>query len=131
MNLSLGEITKRYGELNALKNFCAEFTEGLYGILGPNGAGKTTLVNIIVGLISQNSGSLSLDGVNLVKVKPGYLEKNGYLPQQPGYYQNYTAKELLHYIAVIKGISKYKIISRIDEVISTVNYVVSQKRSDG
>jgi len=125
VNLTLYEITKRYGEVYALKNFCAEFTEGLYGILGPNGAGKTTLSSIIVGLVSQSSGSLTYDGITLGEIKPGYLEKIGYLPQQPGYYRNYTAKELLHYIAVIKGIPKHEIKPRIDDVMSTMNYVVS------
>ena len=119
--LTLHEITKRYGEMYALKDFNAEFTEGLYGILGPNGAGKTTLSNIIVGLISQSSGSLAYNGIGLSKILPDYLEKIGYLPQQPGYYRNYTAEEFLHYIAVIKGISKREITSRIDEVLSTVN----------
>jgi len=131
VNLTLYGITKRYGEIYALKDFNAEFTEGLYGILGPNGAGKTTLVSIIVGLVSQSSGSLAYDGNNLDRITPDYLEKIGYLPQQPGYYRNYTAEEFLHYIAVIKGISKREITSRIDEVMSTLNYVVSQKRSDG
>jgi len=81
-NLSL-KYNQVYGKQCALDNFNGVFTEGIYGLLGPNGAGKTTLINIIIGVLEASKGAILLDGSDVKKMGTKYLDKVGYLPQEP------------------------------------------------
>lgn len=103
------DISKQYGNFTALKNINLEFTNGLYGLLAPNGAGKTTLIKMLATLISPSEGEILYNGKNIVAMDEDYRSLLGYLPQQFGYYKNYTPKQYLLYLAALKGIGKKKL----------------------
>lgn len=99
MSLELNSVSKSYTKgrkrRNALDNFTLEMTEGVYGLLGPNGAGKSTLINIITGIISRDSGTISYD----CDGERDYLSHLGFMPQGIDFYRNFTARD---YIMTLK-----------------------------
>lgn len=121
MKLLLEQVSKKYGNKYALKDFSVEFTNGVYGILGANGAGKTTLISIIIGILKQTSGQVKLDGRDVKSMGTEYLDKIGYLPQYPQFYSNFKVKEFLMYMCSIKDVSKKKAKEILPEIIEKVN----------
>lgn len=128
MKLKLNDISKMYGAFYALKDISVTLENGVYGILGANGAGKTTLINILIGVIQENSGFILLDGKNIKKMGTDYLDKIGYLPQYPQFYPNFKMREFLDYMCCIKGISKKQRRERIDFAIEQVNLQEHEKK---
>jgi len=128
MKLELNDISKMYGAFYALKDISVTLENGVYGILGANGAGKTTLINILIGVIQENSGFILLDGKNIKKMGTDYLDKIGYLPQYPQFYPNFKMREFLDYMCCIKGISKKQRRERIDFAIEQVNLQEHEKK---
>ncbi|GHV32660.1 ABC transporter ATP-binding protein [Clostridia bacterium] len=104
MELTLNQLTRKYGEKIAVDNFSAVFTPKVYGLLGANGAGKTTLMRLICDILKPTSGSITLDGVGITSLDESYREKLGYDPQHFGYYPEFTAYDYMLYIAALKGI---------------------------
>lgn len=100
--LCFNGLTKKYGKFYALDNFQAELENGIYALLGPNGAGKSTLMNILVGLTAQTSGEILFDGRNTEQMGEEFRAKIGYMPQYPGFYPEFTAMELMRYMADMK-----------------------------
>lgn len=122
MKLELKEVSKSYGKNKALDTLTVTLTKGLYGLIGSNGAGKTTLINILVGLLSADSGEIKFwkDKNKTDEYYNGIpLDEIGYLPQNPGFYKNFTAKEFIHYIMALKNCKKVK--DYCDELLSKVN----------
>lgn len=114
------DISKQYGNFTALENINIEFTNGLYGLLAPNGAGKTTLIKMLATLISPSKGEILYNGKNIVAMDEDYRSLLGYLPQQFGYYKNYTPKQYLLYLAALKGIRKKEAVAKIDDLLEKV-----------
>lgn len=106
MELELKDLTKSYKEKTAVNNVNAVFRPGTYGLLGANGAGKTTLMRMICDVLSPSSGEITVNGNRIKAMGENYRSLLGYLPQNFGYYPDYTAKEFLNYIAALKGIPK-------------------------
>ncbi|MCR1899149.1 ABC transporter ATP-binding protein [Irregularibacter muris] len=102
--LTIYNVSKNFGDFSALENINLEFTNGVYGLLAPNGAGKTTLMKIITTLLYPSGGEVLYDGQDIFKMGENYRDILGYLPQEFGYYKNYSPKQYLLYIAAIKGI---------------------------
>lgn len=121
MEVIINNITKIFGQKKALNNFSADLTPGIYGLLGPNGAGKTTLINILVGILNPDVGIIKVDGKDITKLGPKYLERIGYMPQNPQFYKNFKGKEFLLYMSAIKGLDKSKSEERSDELLKMVN----------
>lgn len=121
MQLEITDINKKYGRQFALQNFSVTLNDGVYGLLGPNGAGKTTLINIILGILTPNSGTISLDGINVKTLGNHYYEQIGYLPQYPQFYKNFTCYEFLDYMCALKGIDKSTAKERITDLLQLVN----------
>lgn len=106
MELSLERLTKHYGSKIAVDCVSTSLTPGIYGLLGANGAGKTTLMRMLCAILESTSGEVLFDGKNIIEMGADYRNMLGYLPQDFGYYPNYTATELLLYIAALKGIPR-------------------------
>ncbi len=113
-------ISKQYGEFTALENINLEFTNGLYGLLAPNGAGKTTLIKMLATLIAPSKGEILYNGKNIVAMDEDYRSLLGYLPQQFGFYKNYSPKQYLLYLAALKGIEKKEALAKIDDLLEKV-----------
>ena len=106
MELSLDRLTKQYGSKIAVDCVSAAFRPGVYGLLGANGAGKTTLMRMMCAILESTSGEVFLDGQEITSMGADYRNILGYLPQDFGYYPNYTSMEFMLYIAALKGIPK-------------------------
>ena len=120
MELSLDRLTKHYGSKIAVDCVSVVFRPGVYGLLGANGAGKTTLMRMLCGILESTSGEVFLDGKEITSMGADYRNLLGYLPQDFGYYPNYTAMEFLLYIAALKGIPKNIAKKRTGELIEVV-----------
>ena len=121
MELTIENISKRYGKQYALNNFSVTLQDGVYGLLGPNGAGKTTLINVILGIINADAGRILLDGIEVNKLGNDYFNLLGYLPQYPQFYKNFSGREFLDYMCALKGIDKLESKNKIDELLHMVH----------
>jgi len=106
MELVLDRVTKQYKHKIAVDRLSASLREGVYGLLGANGAGKTTLMRMICGIAEITSGEIRLDGEDIWAMGGRYRDLLGYLPQDFGYYPNFTAMEFMRYIASLKGLER-------------------------
>ncbi len=109
MILTVSHLKKSYKETQALVDFSAVFTSGIYALLGENGSGKTTLMNILTGNLPPDSGCVSYtdsEGItrDVHDMGSAFFAKLGYMPQYPGLYPAFTVTEYLWYMAALKGI---------------------------
>jgi len=104
MELTIQNLTKEFGTLHAVDNVNFTMTNGVYGLLGVNGAGKTTLMRMLTTLIKPTSGEILWDGQDVFALDGQYRKLLGYLPQDFGYYPDFSIYDYLMYIASIKGI---------------------------
>ncbi len=103
--LSIRHLSKTYGNgVQALRDVSLDVPTGMFGLLGPNGAGKSTLMRTIATLQDPDSGTISLDGRDLLADKTATRRLLGYLPQEFGVYPRVSAEALLDHFAVLKGI---------------------------
>lgn len=107
MPLEVRGISKRYPNgVQALKNLSLTIGDNMFGLLGPNGAGKSTLMRTIATLQDPDSGQILFNGMDVVSNKDAIRRVLGYLPQEFGVYPRISAIDMLHHLAVMKGISK-------------------------
>lgn len=106
MELMIDRVTKQYKNKIAVDRLSATLKEGVYGLLGANGAGKTTLMRMICGIAEMNSGEIRFNTEDIKTMGGKYRELLGYLPQDFGYYPNFTAMEFMLYIASLKGLDR-------------------------
>jgi ABC-type multidrug transport system ATPase subunit len=103
--LAIRELTKTYsGGVRALRGVTLDIRPGMFGLLGPNGAGKSTLMKILATLLDPDSGTVTLDGLDLIAEKDSTRRLLGYLPQEFGVYPKMSAADLLNHLAAMKGI---------------------------
>ena len=103
--LSIRDLVKVYpGPVSALQGVDLDVPRGMFGLLGPNGAGKTTLMRIVAGLLEPTSGSVTLDGMDVVADPTVMWKTLGYLPQEFGFYPHLTGAAMLAYLLKLKGI---------------------------
>ena len=121
MELTVQNISKKYGEKTALDHFSYTFTPGISAILGPNGAGKTTLMNLITDCVKRQTGEILYDGVDILKLKRIYRAKLGFMPQSQGMYEQMTAYDFLCYVAQLKGLRQREATAQIRELLQVVN----------
>ena len=118
--LSVEHVTKRYGAFTALEDISLTFSPGVYGLLGPNGAGKTTLMKLLATLLFPTKGQILWDGEDILALGADYRGLLGYLPQQFGYYPNYTPRQFLRYAAALQCIPKREAKGRISRLLELV-----------
>lgn len=120
--LVLEGVTKRYQDLLALDNISFALQEGdIFGYIGPNGAGKTTTIKIIVGLLRQGKGTVSIGGYPMPEKKDEVNKLLGYLPQQVSFQQWRTVNQALTTFGKLSGLKKNELETRIQEVLSLLN----------
>lgn len=128
MKLEVKELSKKYGDFQALKALNVEFTEGIYGILGPNGAGKSTFMNLLTDNLKRTGGAICLDGEEILSMGRDYRAKLGYMPQQQGFYEQFSAMEFLRYIGKLKGLKGKKLNAQVEELLTKVNLYEQRHR---
>ena len=118
--LEIRNVTKKYNDFTALSdiNLCLDY--GVYGLLAPNGAGKTTLMKLLATLLFPTKGNIAYNGTDIGVLDGKYREQIGYLPQEFGYYKDYSPKKYLHYLGVLKGIDRALLNERIDSLLELV-----------
>lgn len=105
-SLSIRNLSKTYSNgLCALNQVSLDIPVGMFGLLGPNGAGKSTLMRTIATLQEADEGTITLGGLDVLHQKDEVRKRLGYLPQEFGLYPNLTAVDLLHHLAVLKGLT--------------------------
>lgn len=119
MKLVVDRLTKQYKNKIAVDRISVEFSSGVYGLLGANGAGKTTFMRMICGILTPTSGTVSFDGIDVGT--EDYRAVLGYLPQDFGYYPNFTAWDFLMYMSALKGFDKKSAKKRIQELLEFVS----------
>lgn len=132
MKLELKNLTKSYekGKI-VLDHFSAALEPGVYGLLGPNGAGKSTLMNLITQNLEPDEGEILVNGISATKMGASYRDVLGYMPQQQGLYDRFSALEFLRYFASLKGLKAKESRKRIEELLEVVNLIKARNRKLG
>lgn len=131
MELIIKNISKEFKDKIAVDKFSVTLSSGIYGLLGPNGSGKTTLMRILADVSSASSGDILVNGESKNKLGAEYRDLIGYVPQNIGFYKNFTAEKFLYYVAALKGVDKNIEKSKIDELLKFVNLEQDRKRRIG
>jgi len=105
-DLIIENLTKKYGDVVALNDVSLKIGSGeIVGLLGPNGAGKSTLLKIIVGILRPTSGTVILDGIDILKEPEAAKKIIGYLPENASLYTALTVTEFLQFVGKIRAVS--------------------------
>ena len=132
MRLVIENVSKQYrGGKWGLSEFSLELGPGVLGLLGPNGAGKSTLMRILARVAQPTGGTLSWNGIDVVKSPDLLRSILGYLPQEFGVYPQLNAVEFLDYIAAAKGLDRKTSRRRIDELLTLLNLNEARRRPLG
>lgn len=126
MELNVENLTKRYTNKTAVENISFSLTPGVNGLLGANGAGKTTLMRMLCGVIKPTSGSIRLDGFDVSERE--YRNLLGYLPQDFGYYPDFTGMDFMQYVAALKGLDPTIARQRSAELLEQMNLTDAKDR---
>ena len=126
--LKLINVQKNFKDKEAVKSVNYSFTNGVYGLLGENGAGKTTLMRLVCGVLKPTSGKICCDEIEIASLGAGYRNLLGYLPQDFGYYGDFTAERFLRYMAALKALPQEYAESRIDELLDMVELKSVKKK---
>lgn len=118
MELVIDRLTKQFQNKVAVDRVSLHLHNGVFGLLGTNGAGKTTIMRMLCGILQPTSGTITFDGMDVRE--EGYRAILGYLPQDFGYYPEFTAMDFLLYMAALKGLSKQPAKRRANELLELV-----------
>lgn len=121
MKLEIRHVTKRYRDKMAAADVSLTLTPGVWGLLGANGAGKTTLMRMLAGILRPTEGQILCDGVEIGALGGAYREKLGYLPQEFGFYPEFTVQDYLEYMAALKGLPRAEAARQIDALLERVS----------
>lgn len=128
MELELDRLTKQYGPKIAVDRVSATLRPGVYGLLGANGAGKTTIMRMICGILRPSSGEIRLDGKSISDLGGDYRARLGYLPQDFGYYPEFTALDFMEYMAALKGVDAREAHARSLQLLDRVGLTGEERR---
>ena len=118
MELIADRVTKQYKNKIAVDRMSFTLTRGVTGLLGANGAGKTTLMRLLCGILVPTGGTVTFDGMDVGSEE--YRDILGYLPQEFGYYPEFTGRDFLLYMSAMKGLAKRDALRRTEELIELV-----------
>jgi ABC-2 type transport system ATP-binding protein len=131
MALTITNLSKTYPNgVKALKDLSLKIGNNMFGLLGPNGAGKSTLMRTIATLQDPDSGSIDLDGLDVLRKKNEVRKVLGYLPQEFGVYPKMSATDMLNHLAVMKGVTSSKERQEmVDALLQQTNLWEARKKS--
>ncbi len=129
MQLTITNLSKKFWDFTAIDNLNVTMTTGVYGLLGVNGAGKTTLMRMMCTLLKPTDGAICYNGKDIFDMDSEYRKLLGYLPQEFGFYPEFSIKDYLLYIASLKGIRPIVAKKRVKELVEKVGLqkVVNKK----
>ena len=115
--IEVSNLTKRYGDHIAVNQLNFRVEKGqIYGFLGPNGAGKSTTMNMITGYLAPTEGTITIDGIDIMKDPEQAKKKIGYLPEIPPLYMDMTVGEYLNFVADMKKVPHSKRAEKVVDV---------------
>lgn len=120
MKIELDHLTKNFGEFTAVDHISLAMNNGVYGLLGVNGAGKTTLMRMLCTLLRPTEGTIYCNGRDIWEMDSEYRSLLGYLPQEFGFYPEFSVQDYLLYIAALKGIRPVVAKKRVKELLVKV-----------
>ncbi len=118
MELVIDRLSKQYKNKIAVDRVSVKLNKGVYGLLGANGAGKSTLMRMICGILKPTGGTVAFDGMSVET--EAFRSILGYLPQDFGYYPEFSGRDFILYMAALKGIPKREARKRSDELLKLV-----------
>jgi ABC-type multidrug transport system ATPase subunit len=128
--LRLVDVSKGYaGGVKALSGVSLDIPQGMFGLLGPNGAGKSTLMRTIATLQAPDSGTITFDGLDVLREKTALRRMLGYLPQEFGSYPHTSAQAMLRHLAALKGLHGAAQRDAVEQQLVRTNLWEARKRS--
>ena len=119
--LELTDLEKTFKNKAAVRDVNIRFGHGVYGLLGENGAGKTTLMRMLCGILKPTQGNILCDGTPILSMGGEYRRLLGYLPQDFGYYGDFSALRFLNYMAALKALPEDYARDRIEELLELMD----------
>lgn len=131
MQLRLEGIRKQYGEVLALDQINCNFPVGISGILGPNGAGKSTMMNLISDNVKRDVGKIFYNDEDILDLGVKFRSILGYMSQEQGMYDRFTAREFLSYMGHLKAVPKKVLKEQIEDILGRLNLLAHAHRKVG
>ena len=127
--IQVENLVKKYGSHTAVDHLSFTVEKGqTYGFLGPNGAGKSTTMNIMTGYIAAGSGTVTINGYDILKQPEEAKKCIGYLPEVPPLYTDMTVREYLFFVAELKKVPKKERADHVSEIMEKIQLTDMQKR---
>ncbi len=121
--IEIRNLVKSYGNLVAVNDLTFDVREGeIYGLLGPNGAGKTTTLKVLMGLLDPDSGTANVFGINSIADPIGVKKRVGYVPEEQLLYNSLTSREILEFVASIRGLDYFHAKNRVTEMARALDF---------
>lgn len=121
MILSVSNLSKEFKNLKAVNGINLEITPGIWGLLGANGAGKTTFMRMLAGVMKPTTGEIKYNGISINELGAKYRNIFGYLPQDFGFYPEFSVKDYLEYMAVLKDVPSEKVRAKINDLLDILS----------
>ncbi len=132
MELTLEHVSKQFKDKKnvrkAVDDVSLQLKPGVWGLLGANGSGKTTLMRMICGIMKPTAGRICYDGVAIDLLGDTYRDVIGYLPQEFGFYPEFTVQQYLEYISALKGLTDRQAHQKIDELLTRLSLEEVRKK---
>lgn len=120
--IEVNHLSKFYGKHHVVDDVTFSMEEGhIYGLLGPNGAGKSTTMNMMTGYLAASRGTVTIDGLDILKNARKAKQKIGYLPEIPPLYPDMTVSEYIRFVIQLKEVDRKNRSAELDRLIETAN----------
>ena len=121
--IEVRELVKTFGNIIAVNKLTFDVHEGeVYGLLGPNGAGKTTTLKVLMGLLDPDSGTANVFGINSIYDPIEVKKRVGYVPEEQLLYNSLTSREILEFVASVRGLDYYHTKNRVAEMARALDF---------